>query len=70
MAKSPKKNKVRPRTSKKMRSTLDSRVIAILYRPSTTLAIQKSEELATWLQEQGSEVLAVPGQNWAAESSK
>ncbi|MBN8540018.1 MAG: NAD(+)/NADH kinase [Deltaproteobacteria bacterium] len=62
MAKSPKKNKVRPRTSKKMRSTLDSRVIAILYRPSTTLAIQKSEELATWLQEQGSEVLAVPGQ--------
>lgn len=51
-----------PRTTRKMRSTLDNRVIAILYRPSTELAIQKSEELAQWLIEQGSEVLAAPGQ--------
>ncbi|MDX9731234.1 MAG: NAD(+)/NADH kinase [Bdellovibrionales bacterium] len=51
-----------PRTTKKLRSTLDQRVVAILYRPSTPLASQKAVELAHWLREQGSEVLASPGQ--------
>lgn len=53
----------KPKTSKKQRSTLGQRVVAILYRPQTSLAVQKAMELATWLSEQGSEVLAAPGQS-------
>lgn len=53
-------------TTKKQRTTLDRRVIAILYRPQTPLAVQKSQELADWLREQGSEVLTAPGQNLGA----
>lgn len=52
----------KPKTTKRQRSTLDRRVIAILYRPQTPLAVQKAMELASWLREQGSEVLASPGQ--------
>ncbi len=55
-------NSGKPRTTKKQRSTLDNRVIAILYRPHSPLAVQKANELAVWLREQGSEVLASPGQ--------
>lgn len=43
-------------------ASLQRRVVAILYRPQTPLAVQKSVELALWLREQGSEVLAAPGQ--------
>ncbi len=53
---------LKPKTTKRQRSTLDSRVIAILYRPQTPLAVQKALELTAWLREQGSEVLAAPGQ--------
>jgi NAD+ kinase len=53
----------RPRTTKKQRSTLDHRVIAILYRPQTPLAVEKAMDLAKWLVEQGSEVLAAPNQS-------
>jgi NAD+ kinase len=51
-----------PRANKRTQADLSKKVIAILYRPSTDAAIQKSEELANWLTEQGSEVLAAPGQ--------
>lgn len=56
------KKKTSQKTSAR-RSTLESRVIAILYRPQTPLAVQKATELAVWLEEQGSTVLTAPGQN-------
>lgn len=51
------------RTSKKLRSSLANKVIGILYRPSTALAIDKAKELSSWLRSQGSEVLTAPGQS-------
>lgn len=51
------------KVAKRHRSTLDRRVIAILYRPQTPLAVQKAVELAVWLREQGSEVLTAQGQS-------
>ena len=50
-------------SKKQARSNLANRTIAILYRPNTELALTKSKELAEWLVEQGSEVLATPGQS-------
>lgn len=50
-------------TAKRHRSTLERRVVAILYRPQTPLAVQKAVELAVWLREQGSEVLTATGQS-------
>lgn len=52
----------KPKASMKLRSKLNRRVIGILYRPSTPLAIEKAGELASWLRQQGSEVLSSPGQ--------
>ncbi|CAN5453891.1 NAD(+)/NADH kinase [soil metagenome] len=60
----------RPRTTKKQRSTLDNRVVAILYRPQTPLAVEKATDLAKWLTEQGSEVLAAPGQTLGAGTKR
>ncbi len=60
----------KPRTTKKQRSTLDNRVIAILYRPHSPLAVQKANELALWLREQGSEVLSSPGQKLTGVSKQ
>lgn len=51
------------RTTKRERSTLNTSVIAILYRPQTPLAVHKALELSAWLQEQGSEVYSAPGQS-------
>lgn len=44
-------------------SSLQNKTVAILYRPSTKLAIDKAHELAEWLEEQGSTVYSAPGQN-------
>lgn len=70
MAKTTKKSKSRKtdsarprRTTQRERSTLRSRVIAILYRPHSPLAVHKALELTAWLKEQGSEVYSTPGQS-------
>lgn len=44
-------------------SSLQEKTVAILYRPSTKLAIDKAHELSEWLEEQGSTVYSAPGQN-------
>lgn len=54
--------KRKPKTTKKARLSLAGRRVVIFYRPSTEAAIKKSQELAEWLKEQGTEVLASPRQ--------
>ncbi len=43
-------------------SSLQGKVVAILYRPSTKQAIEKAQELSAWLLEQGTNVFSTPGQ--------